>query len=481
MPSIQRLAAYAFLALFAIGSGTSVASAANCCRCLVDGKALCITAPPVGNCAAVGAGSNADLKGVTCTDLDLAQCKSIAQGGRCEAGPTDAIAYKKGTEKTFKFEPTIPVLNVYIPGLVFDREVDSSKGVASIPFLAQYISAVYKYLLGISVITAAVMIVYGGFKYVMGATVPAISSGKETIQDAVIGLVILFSSVTILNTINPNLQPGLLKVDILEPIEMPAFADPHVSAVDLDPGLESGSLSANPDVITAITEAAKAFRMDPCILLSHCSHESGLIADMWNGKPRGNPKEKAGYFGLCGVGLMHLTATNVAKLKKLDPSVPDPGVDKDDNRDAKIAWLLTPKGGALAGAMVMNTALITGKGNEFYGLGNFTAGQGSMSNAQKLHNCVVQPLTFKDALARRMSAEDVKRLSCIYDYVAISSGEACTGDQGICSDPKLDEKAQWVGKCASTGKSCFAMNTGKVVDYNLKQYRAMMDKYKCDQ
>lgn len=72
--------------------------------------------------------------------------------------------------------------------------------------LTQYIPAVYNYLVAIVSIVAIVMIMAGGLRYLTaGGNPSAITSAKETILGAVIGLFLTFGSYTILQTINPAL------------------------------------------------------------------------------------------------------------------------------------------------------------------------------------------------------------------------------------------------------------------------------------
>jgi hypothetical protein len=54
-------------------------------------------------------------------------------------------------------------------------------------------------------ILAAIMIVYGGFRYMLSASLPEVETGKKIIQDSFIGLVVLLTSFLILKTINPQL------------------------------------------------------------------------------------------------------------------------------------------------------------------------------------------------------------------------------------------------------------------------------------
>ncbi|MDQ7814604.1 MAG: SUMF1/EgtB/PvdO family nonheme iron enzyme [Patescibacteria group bacterium] len=101
-------------------------------------------------------------------------------------------------------EPTItPKLGVPIPGLTFSTGIMPIDGKINLPFLSQYISAMYNYVIALSLIAASIVIVYGGFLYILGATSKSISSGKEKIAGAIIGLILVFSVMTILKFANP--------------------------------------------------------------------------------------------------------------------------------------------------------------------------------------------------------------------------------------------------------------------------------------
>lgn len=111
-----------------------------------------------------------------------------------------------------------PNLNVPIPGLSFqDYPIIIKGGKISIPFLSVYLAAVYRYLLGISAVAAAVMIVYGGFRYITGSVSGGAERGKEIIRDALVGLVLLLGSYAIFAAINPAvLELGPITVDYIK-------------------------------------------------------------------------------------------------------------------------------------------------------------------------------------------------------------------------------------------------------------------------
>lgn len=96
-----------------------------------------------------------------------------------------------------------PALSIPIPGLQFGTLAEAG-GTTEVPFLSQYIAAVYRYLIGIASLAATIMVVYGGFRYLIGSTGGDVKKGKEIIVDAVAGLVLILGAYAVLNTINSD-------------------------------------------------------------------------------------------------------------------------------------------------------------------------------------------------------------------------------------------------------------------------------------
>lgn len=79
--------------------------------------------------------------------------------------------------------------------------------------ISNYLLGMYNFLLSIVGIVAVVMLIIGGMKYIMAAgSGGAVSSAKETIKDAILGLLLALLSYVIVGTINPDVlylrQPG---------------------------------------------------------------------------------------------------------------------------------------------------------------------------------------------------------------------------------------------------------------------------------
>jgi hypothetical protein len=71
--------------------------------------------------------------------------------------------------------------------------------------LNSYIGYVYKFAIAIAVFIAIVMIVYGGFEYMMSDSVTSKSDAKSKFKSAATGLLMVLASYLILQTIDPRL------------------------------------------------------------------------------------------------------------------------------------------------------------------------------------------------------------------------------------------------------------------------------------
>ena len=110
--------------------------------------------------------------------------------------------------ETVPFNAIEPRLSIPEISLKFSAYVteEGGKKYINVPYLAEYIAAIYQYMVGVATILAIVMIMYGGFRWVTAAGDSGkIGEAKKTITGAVVGLAIALGSYTILNLINPGL------------------------------------------------------------------------------------------------------------------------------------------------------------------------------------------------------------------------------------------------------------------------------------
>lgn len=98
-----------------------------------------------------------------------------------------------------------PRLEVLIPGINFSQAVKNDRSL-TVPFLAQYITGLTRFLVGIAGVFASVMLAVGGFQYLTaGGDKTRIEAGKKRIQNALTGLILALGSYVLLYTINPSL------------------------------------------------------------------------------------------------------------------------------------------------------------------------------------------------------------------------------------------------------------------------------------
>ncbi|MFO0765174.1 MAG: hypothetical protein U0487_03995 [Patescibacteria group bacterium] len=103
-------------------------------------------------------------------------CRATPNGTKCLSATADVNAPTSNSSGSITvgadhvpFTPVVPELGVPIPGFSFTPATEEN-GTVSVPYLAQYINAVYRYMTAIVLTIAIVMIVYGGFRYLLAAT-----------------------------------------------------------------------------------------------------------------------------------------------------------------------------------------------------------------------------------------------------------------------------------------------------------------------
>jgi hypothetical protein len=141
-----------------------------------------------------------------------------------------------------------PKLEIPIPGVTLTSITDTEA--YSIPWIAQYISGVYAFLISIIGVIAAIMMIIGGFQYLTSAGDGGkIGAAKKRIVNALTGVILALSSYVILYTINPNLVQfeGLSLVSI--DTELINQADDSLSNEHLD-AIPSDNEPASPAVST---------------------------------------------------------------------------------------------------------------------------------------------------------------------------------------------------------------------------------------
>ena len=96
------------------------------------------------------------------------------------------------------------VIQIRIPGITF--ECSKQQGKMCVRSLGEYISGFYRFFAGALGIIAAVMVMWGGIKWMTaGGNASKVKDAKDTIYSAVIALLITLGSYLLLFTVNPQL------------------------------------------------------------------------------------------------------------------------------------------------------------------------------------------------------------------------------------------------------------------------------------
>ncbi len=180
-----------------------------------DSSAGCTTA-----CQSAFPGSSPDYSVDNAADVKVFQCrgKHDAYLAAVAANASKAATPNPGAQLP---EPAItPTLNIPIPGLKFvDANLGDGTSVSS-TYLADYLSAAYQFLIGISLTIAIVMVMIGGLQYVLASGSGKVEKGKTRIKNATVGLILLLSVYLILYTVNPRLTLlTTLKLDNIAAVE----------------------------------------------------------------------------------------------------------------------------------------------------------------------------------------------------------------------------------------------------------------------
>ncbi len=89
-----------------------------------------------------------------------------------------------------------------LPGL---ETIDTQKSNSNPCPLGNYLNILIKIIIGFSAVLAMVMIVVGGIEYMTSDLISSKEAGKETVTNAILGLLIALGAYLILSTINPQL------------------------------------------------------------------------------------------------------------------------------------------------------------------------------------------------------------------------------------------------------------------------------------
>lgn len=268
-------------------------------------------------------------------------CRTTPNGRKCLTADADVSGIAEDVSRTTEediaspFVPVVPKLSIPIPGFQFTSATEI-EGEVHVPYLAQYINAIYRYMTAIVLTVAIVMIVYGGFKYLLASTPLGVKDGKTIITDSIIGMTLVLGAYVILNTVNPALLTlETLKLDYIEPKQFEYIPDDVYTAITAgstyrQSGIPGSTAAARTEAEALGRTVAREQGVDECYIVATIRHESGgnvnAIAHDEN-VTRVSTRAR-GYFLRLGTTYLGAPVTaNTRNDDAFDPSKPDFGLD----------------------------------------------------------------------------------------------------------------------------------------------------------
>jgi len=172
---------------------------------------------------------------------DQQMCADIANG---------IINTKGGKPSPTPLPAATPQLEITLPGLQLSQVGPVQNQLLFIPWIGEYVVALYKYLVAIASIIAVVLIILQGIKIITSGGGEAKMAAYKTIGRVVIGLIIAWGSYSILYIVNPNLvNLKSVTVDYI----MPAEIDQEIANNNLDSSVDAQGKPIDPGSGTCIT------------------------------------------------------------------------------------------------------------------------------------------------------------------------------------------------------------------------------------
>jgi hypothetical protein len=158
-----------------------------------------------------------------------------------------------------------------IPKLTDSGTVSTIFGKAGGNF-ALFFNNLYLFCIGIAVILAIGMIIWGGFEYAVSEAVPTKSAGKQRIQQALFGLLLVLSPALVFYIINP----AILRLDV----NFPPLNTEAGTYVPPPPDVERGTENAcsGSDCSDVAKKCTDAFADPPQYAVYQCVNADGTIA-----------------------------------------------------------------------------------------------------------------------------------------------------------------------------------------------------------
>lgn len=255
------------------------------CSCVSTSSVMNTSAPnetsTAASCDTFCGKMNATSYTYTCNLSSGATNYTVSQGN---VGSTSTVTNLGEAPKTEEADYIVPTLLVPIPGFssatnenndfsIPTKAADGSQ--TSVNFLAEYINAIYGWILGAAALVAVVMMMLGGLQYVLArGKSKYIDKAKTRITNAITGMVLLLAAYNIAFLIDPRLTNlesiGVKNVEGIEyfppdgedlnitPNTTLTGATVPISGNYITAGCQEGCV-IDADALTALQTAATAF------------------------------------------------------------------------------------------------------------------------------------------------------------------------------------------------------------------------------
>ncbi|MBI4433603.1 hypothetical protein HY632_02440 [Candidatus Uhrbacteria bacterium] len=183
--------------------------------------------------------TNCPSSNTTCTiDTDCPRSERCI-GTTCRFAPSAPTSTNE--PPPIKFTPVEPKIHFAPPGFSFSKAKvqtpDGRETYVSLPWLAEYVGAFYRWLIPVGAVLATVVIMAAGLIWATSGGGGQIKTAQNYIQNAILGLLLLVGSYTLLQVISPELvRLPALRVQVAQPITIDGDAEEPESVVGTEPG-----------------------------------------------------------------------------------------------------------------------------------------------------------------------------------------------------------------------------------------------------
>lgn len=213
-------------------------------------------------------------------------CVSQPPPEQPSAGNQNTNYNQEAVNSVDEFKETLyaPQPKINIPGLNFSdppkitKDVDPDTGQENsyifVPFIGEYLGAVYKYAVVAATVLSIVMIIIAGLQWTLsGGNAESVGKAQKRIQNSVIGLILAVGSYMILFTINPDLVTfKSLKVlyNRNQPLQIEYISQSDYSAIT------GQNIIPKSEILKKAVETGKQVGLqDPCFMITLIGKESG--------------------------------------------------------------------------------------------------------------------------------------------------------------------------------------------------------------